>query len=712
MIHSLYRLLTPLGGSSRQAAARRRRPAAPRIEFLETRLTPSTIAGVVYNDLPNTGLYQSGDPLYANIPINLANASGTVIASTTTDANGHYAFTIDPSINTSPATQQQTASFGPSATDTPQALQIAQFDPSLGTLTSVQIQETGTIASQLQVDNLDAIASTVQANIQGAITLQGAGLTNPLTANVQTQESASVAATDGTVGFTGASAYNFGVKDAQGTQSVTLDASSSDLSAFIGTGQLTMNAGGTADVNASGPADLLAMIQSTVSGQVKVVYTYTPSNALKPGQYTVIETQDPPNTLPGTDSSNGVPVAIGTPADTIPVTLPPGGDSVQNNFGKLTTAKVSGYVYLDNNGDGQFNLGDSPIASCGGEHQPAERRRLDDARGLDDDGVGRVVRVHGPGGDVHDHAGGAVRPDQRRGQHRQSRRLLGSGRPDHVPAGRRRRRQLRLRLRVVAGHPDAAVGGPAVDPDADAPTGDPAGDAAAGGADADQVRLPRQHGVGRGFLRGRLELADKMWQQVCNLLEFGKLETCRIPTSCREAVATFWSASSKRPLRPRPTPGGATCGGASLASSTSSAARRGTGISERAFGAGGQNVATSLQLVGIRQVGNLPPPFGPPARAPSHRRGGVYRRCKVDGGVGEGKCVSEGVRPVPPRPTMTKDDGGRNQDGPVAFRKRAKHDPSTTPLGGGPGRRAGVAGRRPRRRPLVGREAAARRSGG
>ena len=97
-----------------------------------------------------------------------------------------------------------------------------------------------------------------------------------------------------------------------------------------------------------------------------MIYHYTPSNTLTPGQYTVVETQNPPNTTNGTPTSNGVPVSVppGTPPDTIPVTLPPGGDSLQNNFPKLTTAKVSGFVYQDNNNNGKFDAGDAPIANA------------------------------------------------------------------------------------------------------------------------------------------------------------------------------------------------------------------------------------------------------------------------------------------------------------------------------------------------------------
>ena len=107
----------------------------------------------------------------------------------------------------------------------------------------------------------------------------------------------------------GATPFDFGAKDANGMSSVSLNAATSDLSAFIGTGKATVKESGTAGVDLSGPGNFLAMVRSTYSGQVKVVYHYTPSNALQPGQYTVIQTANPPGTTDGVDSSNGVPVA-------------------------------------------------------------------------------------------------------------------------------------------------------------------------------------------------------------------------------------------------------------------------------------------------------------------------------------------------------------------------------------------------------------------
>jgi len=95
-----------------------------------------------------------------------------------------------------------------------------------------------------------------------------------------------------------------------------------------------------------------------------VIYHYTPSNALQPGQYTVVLTADPPGVIPGRDTAGNVtPLPPGSPPDTIPVTLPPGGDSLNNDFGEIVPARLSGFVYIDENNNGVRVPGDPPLAN-------------------------------------------------------------------------------------------------------------------------------------------------------------------------------------------------------------------------------------------------------------------------------------------------------------------------------------------------------------
>ena len=53
---------------------------------------PSSIAGLVYVDNGQNGVYDAGDPVIPNVKIELLNDQGAVVATTTTNSNGQYAF--------------------------------------------------------------------------------------------------------------------------------------------------------------------------------------------------------------------------------------------------------------------------------------------------------------------------------------------------------------------------------------------------------------------------------------------------------------------------------------------------------------------------------------------------------------------------------------------------------------------------------------------
>jgi hypothetical protein len=357
MFGSLSRFLR----RARPAASPARRPA-PRVEALESRCTPSVIAGTVYNDLNLNGLFDPGEPVFANSPIALHNAAGAVIATTTTDGNGHYQFAVDQTVSTAPATQEVDADFGPATTNNSLTQTVAQFDPSLGALTAVEIVNEGALTSRVQIESLDAAPGTVQGQVAGKFLLQGPGGASVET-DVSATQQAQVAAFDGTADFQGADSVDFGDKTASGSQSVVLDGASQDLSAFIGKGTVALTETAQAQSQAAGAGNLMAMIKSTSSAHVKVIYHYTPSNALQPGQYTVVLTADPPGTVPGRDTAGNVtPLPPGTPADTIPVTLPPGGDSLNNDFGEVAAAQLSGFVYIDASNSGVMEPGDPPLS--------------------------------------------------------------------------------------------------------------------------------------------------------------------------------------------------------------------------------------------------------------------------------------------------------------------------------------------------------------
>src|SRR5260370_38905867 len=51
------------------------------------------ISGVVFNDLNQNGIRDFGEPGLAGFTVNLIDDSGNVVATTTTNSLGHYAFT-------------------------------------------------------------------------------------------------------------------------------------------------------------------------------------------------------------------------------------------------------------------------------------------------------------------------------------------------------------------------------------------------------------------------------------------------------------------------------------------------------------------------------------------------------------------------------------------------------------------------------------------
>ena len=103
----------------------------------------------------------------------------------------------------------------------------------------------------------------------------------------------------------------------------------------------------------------MAAIQTTASGKVKVVYHYTPSNEIGPGNYRVVETQ-PAGYADGLETTDNVtPIPGSEKTDVIDVTITSRNDQkVTNHFGEVRASSVAGYVYHDRNKNGAFGIGD------------------------------------------------------------------------------------------------------------------------------------------------------------------------------------------------------------------------------------------------------------------------------------------------------------------------------------------------------------------
>jgi protocatechuate 3,4-dioxygenase beta subunit len=326
------------------------------IEPLEDRWVPSTIAGYVYNDLNNNGIMDGPEQGIAGVAIQLQDSSGTPIANATTDSQGHYLFATDPRINTQPTTQSQTVTFPNTPTGQQQTGTFNQFDPSLGTLLSVDIINNAALNTDMQVESKDKGPSLFKGTVNGTVSVSVPSISSvpSLDAALSISDQASFSAFDGNVDYSGNSGRDFGPQSTTGTKQVTLDSSSTDLSAFIGTGTIGINENTSSGFNSSGPGNLASVIGTSGSSNVTIVYHYGPSNGLPPGNYKVVELNTPDTYLDGkvtTDNKTPLPNSVGQHVINVNLGTPTS-TSLTNNFAAVKPATLSGFDYYDVNNDG------------------------------------------------------------------------------------------------------------------------------------------------------------------------------------------------------------------------------------------------------------------------------------------------------------------------------------------------------------------------
>ncbi len=334
-----------------RARDRGRRGSMPQLDLLEPRtlLTVSTISGYVFNDLTNIGLKQPSDPGLASSNIELLNSTGTVIGTTTSSASGYYQFTTDASINTAPQVITETATIPLQQPNYTQTTTVPQFNPALGTLTSVDINVLGSVNGDIKMENLGSQPEVLMGTLAGTLTTTAPGVAGLVVNPAQTQ-TFNASAFDGVIDFAGTSGHDFGNQtvDASGSASVT---NALDLASYEGPGTVNLTEQVVSDSSGTGPGNVLAAITSEAGAVINVVYHYIPGDNIVPGQYTVVQTTQPSGFLPGQVSSGGVILPNAFTSRAIPITFN-GTLSENNNFAEIQPASIGGFVYFDANNNG------------------------------------------------------------------------------------------------------------------------------------------------------------------------------------------------------------------------------------------------------------------------------------------------------------------------------------------------------------------------
>ncbi|WP_016951112.1 PEP-CTERM sorting domain-containing protein [Anabaena sp. PCC 7108] len=172
------------------------------------------------------------------------------------------------------ASLSYTASSGDySPTDFSETLSIQKFDSSLGTLTSVFLEITGSIKANAGLESLSASSSTITANV-GADMYLTQDNNQLFFIKPTNSESYQATAFDGQIDFSGTSGKTINdIMDSE-YKNTTLTSDLYDLAAYIGSGNIDFLFSATAKSSVSGSGNIVSQINTNAKGTLKVTYNY------------------------------------------------------------------------------------------------------------------------------------------------------------------------------------------------------------------------------------------------------------------------------------------------------------------------------------------------------------------------------------------------------------------------------------------------------
>ncbi len=304
----------------------------------------ATISGVVFNDSNGNGIKDTGESGISGVLITLSNG-----ATATTSADGSYTFSnLQPGdysvTETDPSGYSSTTANTVSVTVPPGGSAVANFGDRLplGSISGVVFNDS----------NGNGIKDTGESGISGVLITLSNGATATTSAdgsytfsNLQPGDY-SVTETDPS-GYSSTTANTVSVTVPPGGSAVANFGDRLPLGSISGVVFNDSNGNGIKDTGESGISGVLITLSNGATATTSADGSYTFSN-LQPGDYSVTETD------PSGYSS--------TTANTVSVTVPPGGSAVANFGDRLPLGSISGVVFNDSNGNGIKDTGESGIS--------------------------------------------------------------------------------------------------------------------------------------------------------------------------------------------------------------------------------------------------------------------------------------------------------------------------------------------------------------
>lgn len=173
-----------------------------------------------------------------------------------------------------------TVSYGPaniglSNTNWTSSLAVQKFDPSLGTLNSVQFQLGGYVEGSAAFESQDAGPATVAMNLSAILKLQRPDLSVLVITTPTVSTSDFATAWDGVDDFAGTSGKSYDNLSAGASNSWTTS-SAGDIALFSGTGFITLPVRAIGASTGSGAGNLALQFATMASASAQVTYNYTP----------------------------------------------------------------------------------------------------------------------------------------------------------------------------------------------------------------------------------------------------------------------------------------------------------------------------------------------------------------------------------------------------------------------------------------------------
>ena len=160
----------------------------------------------------------------------------------------------------------------------PTNISLSKFDTTLGTLTSIDFDLSGTVEGIGKAESEDGAASEVTLDLGSKITLRRPNNLTLVVSNPVFSQTFQFTAYDGVLDYAGTSGGSTGLQSSTDSVSFT-SFNGADFALFSGPGSIILNLGAVGASAGNGAGNLSTKFQTSARGDAKVTYNYT-SNAV------------------------------------------------------------------------------------------------------------------------------------------------------------------------------------------------------------------------------------------------------------------------------------------------------------------------------------------------------------------------------------------------------------------------------------------------